>query len=190
MRSSYHRNCPWYLPLTLSALVLALGTVSPAHSQAPTPDAQIAAIRHLDYLIGDWQGEGWIEFNGIRRSFRGGELVQRKLDGVALLVEGNFLARMPDAASEVPVHTTLGIVSYDSDAQQYRFDTWLANGSSGERELVLYPDGWQWEIQGPQGVIRYRMWLTPQGEWLEVGERSSDGQIWSKFFEMRLHKAR
>jgi hypothetical protein len=175
--------------LLLTVFALAFLLTSPLDAQAPKPEAQLAAMRRLDYMAGNWQGEGWIEFNGTRRNFRGGELVQRKLDGVVLLVEGNFLARIPGVKDEVPVHTTLGVISFDPGAQKYRFHTWLSHGSSGERELVVNSDGWQWEIQGPQGVMRYRMSLTPQGEWREVGERSADGQTWRTFFEMTLRKA-
>ena len=65
---------------------------------------------------------------------------------------------------------------------------WLATGTSGERELELLPDGWRWETSGPRGTIRYTFKLGPEGEWLEIGERSTDGAEWKKFFEMTLKK--
>jgi hypothetical protein len=164
-----------------------------AKSTAQGPDqsaAHIAAMSRLGYLEGNWQGEGWtLNAEGKREPFRGGEVIQRKLGGVALLVEGSFFGRPPGTDRDVPVHTTLGVIAYDVEAKTYRFSTWLATGTSGVRELTVTTEGWGWEIRTPQGVIRYNMTLTPTGEWLEVGNRSRDGKNWQLFFEMRLRKA-
>ena len=176
----------------LSALaLLTLAACLPAAAQPPSPEsaaAQRAAMAKLDYMIGDWVGEGWIDMGGGRSTFRGGERVQKKLDGIALLVEGDFVGKRPGSEQEVPVHKTLAVMSYDPQAQKYRFDTWLASGSSGEHELTLNANGWQWQIQTPGGVVRFVMTTGPAGEWHEVGERSADGTTWQKFFEMTLRK--
>ena len=180
-------------------VVLMLGammshfTVSVAQAQAQVArqqrvEVQRAAMSRLDYMVGNWEGVGWMEMNGERHTFRGGELIQRKLDGIALLVEGAFFGRPPGSREEVATHTTLGVISYDSRTETYRFRTWIAKGRAGERQLTLIADGWQWEIQYPKGVIRYVMKLTSAGEWFEIGERSEDGETWQKFFEMRLRK--
>ena len=54
-------------------------------SLAPDPAAQLQAMSRLDYMVGHWEGEGWTEMNGVRHTFHGTELIQRKLAGVALL---------------------------------------------------------------------------------------------------------
>jgi hypothetical protein len=66
---------------------------------------------------------------------------------------------------------------------QYLVGTW-----EGEGWMIVESEGWRWEIKGPQGVIRFVMKLSAEGHWLEIGERSSDGQTWTKFFEMTLKK--
>lgn len=38
------------------------------------------------------------------------------------------------------------------------------------------------------GTIRYTIVLNDKGEWFEIGERSTDGVAWTKFFEMTLQK--
>jgi hypothetical protein len=154
----------------------------------PRPEAQIAAMAKLDYMVGNWQGTGSMKMGERTVTFRGGELVQKKLDGTVLLVEGSFFSKPPGAEAEVPVHTTLGVISFDAKAGKYRFTTWLANGGSGERELVLLPDGWQWEASNPHGTVRYTMRRGPNGEWVETGERTTDGKTWQPFFEMTLAK--
>lgn len=165
----------------LGLVFLVLTAVSLAAQ--PRPDAQIAAMKKLDYMAGTWRGEGWIDFGGGKMTFTGSETIQRKLDGVALLVEGAFV----DSAGK-PSHTTLAVMSYDPAAKKYKFSTWLATGTSGVHELLLNDNGWQWEIATPYGTMRYVMTLTEAGEWLETGARSTDGKEWKQFFEMRLKK--
>jgi Protein of unknown function (DUF1579) len=170
------------------ASLLLFAAVPLAAQAPPKPEAQLAAMKKLDYMVGKWSGEGWIQMGPQRSTFRGSETIQRKLDGVALLVEGAFFGRMPGSDVEVPTHTTLAVMSYDPKTQKYRFTTWLATGSSGEHELVVREKGWQWETTSPQGTARFTMTLTDAGEWLEVGEFSSDKTNWRKFFEMKLKK--
>jgi hypothetical protein len=169
------------------ALVAALLGVHAVRAQDPAMfgfEEQRAAMAKLDYMVGNWQGTGWIQ-RGTRETFTGGENVQRKLDGLALLVEGDF------AATDAPgrsVHKTLGVIYYDPKTRKYRFDTWLAAGSHGEHELELLDDGWRWELTYPGGTIRYTMRRGTGGDWFEIGERSPNGTTWSKFFEMTLKK--
>ena len=101
---------------------------------------------------------------------------------------GSFTGRTSPDGPEVPVHQAPGVIAYDPARQAYAFDSWTAAGQGGKRELKLRDDGWQREIQLPQGTIRYVMTLTPAGEWHEVGERSSDGTTWQPFFQMTLKK--
>lgn len=165
----------------LALVILALAAVS--LGAQPRPDAQIAAMKKLDYMAGVWRGEGWVDMGGGKMTFRGSETIQRKLDGVALLVEGAFVD-----ANNKPSHTTLAVMSFDPATQKYKFSTWLATGSSGVHDLTVNPDGWQWEIPTPNATIRFTMKLTEAGEWLETGARSTDGKEWRQFFEMRLKK--
>jgi len=154
----------------------------------PKPDANIAAMKKVDFMVGKWTGEGWMDMGPMRSTFHGTETVQRKLDGVALLVEGAFFGQRPGSNVEVPVHTTLGVISFDPKTEKYRFSTWLATGSSGEHELKTLPNGWQWSIDAPNGTVRFTMTLNDAGDWFEIGERSPDGTNWKKFFEMTLKR--
>src|SRR5437867_1497174 len=61
-------------------LTVAAGSSS---GQPPAPAAQQEAMKKLDFLVGQWKGEGWMEFApGQRRTFKGTEVVQRKLEGL------------------------------------------------------------------------------------------------------------
>lgn len=179
---------PALVTVVCGAIIGSSLTAQEPPGRPAKPEAQIAAMASLEYLIGEWSGNGWMEVGGRRLAFRGTEVVQRKLDGTVLLVEGSFWAKPAGTEAEVPVHTTLGVISFDPQTEKYRFTTWLATGTSGERELTLEPQGWQWQIESSRGVVRYVMRLTDSGEWFEIGERSSDATNWQKFFEMSLRK--
>ncbi len=170
----------------LSFFLFALLSAPLLPAQAPNPAEQKEAMQKLDFMIGEWEGEGWMDRGGQRATFKGGEIVQAKLNGIALLVEGKFKA--PVQGEDRTVHETLGILTYDPAKKSYRFRTHLAMGASGDHELTLLDGGWRWSLQGPQGQMRYTMKLNEKGEWFEIGERSTDGEKWEQFFEMTLRK--
>ncbi len=177
------------LPWLAAAVVFAQTTPAPQARPRgmPTGDTERAAMAKLDGMVGRWEGGGWMDMGAGRSAFQGSETVQKKLRGVALLVEGDFTGKVGDGGQEAPVHTTLGVIFFDAKSGKYRFNSWLATGMAGERDLTLTSDGWQWEMQAGPMRIRYTARLTP-GEWHEIGERSSDGTNWSPFFEMTLKK--
>lgn len=155
---------------------------------ASTVEVRRQAMERLAYMVGDWQGDGWIQRGARRVTFQGGERVQSKLGGLALLVEGSFTSILPGSDAPVPVHTTLGVITYDPESNSHRFRTWLGSGSSGERPIEVLEDGWRWEMQVDAGTIRYTTRFTQAGEWIETGEFSPDGESWREFFGMTLRK--
>lgn len=166
--------------VTILITLLAMSMTAGAQERRmPTPDAQLAAMAKLEYMIGNWQGEGWIDMGGRRMTFRGGEKIHKKLNGVAQLVEGSFFAKPEGAPAEIPVHTTLGVISYDPKTSKYRFASWLATGGSGTAELVVGDNGWSWTTENG---VKFTMTLV-DGQWVETGEAGG-----KQFFEMRLKK--
>lgn len=174
---------------TFALLLLVLTTSTLAqHSSS----AQLEEMKKLDFLIGEWRGEGWTEFiPGQRRTSPITENVQPKLGGMVLLIEGLGKTKIAGKEDEVVVHHALGIVSYDATAKRYRINSYLADGRSTEAEAEFVEEGFQWRFQTPQGAsIRYTVKLTEQGEWFEKGELSQDGKSWRQFHEMTLQKVK
>jgi hypothetical protein len=152
---------------------------------APPLTNRLNEMKKLDYMVGQWKGTGWMDSQGGRQTFSGMETVQNKLNGLALLIEGNFKNK-----EGAVVHETLAVLSYDEKAKNYNFRTYLANGAVGDYVLNLIEGGWQWSIQYPQGGVRFTFKLTDKGEWFEIGEFSQDGKTWRKFFEMTLQRVK
>jgi hypothetical protein len=179
--------------LILSALLLWGALPSTIIGQPPGPPAALLReMAKLKFLTGTWRGDGWIEFApGQRHNFSSSEEVQFKLDGVVLLVEGIHKIRVPNQASEMKIHHALATVTYDESAKNYRFDAHKFDGKSVETRGEFKDGAFIWGFKDPQfGQMRYTIRVNAQGQWSEIGERSSDGAAWTKFFEMTLSKGK
>jgi len=159
-----------------------------AAAQAPSPTEQLEAISKLDWLIGNWKGEGWIEFRpGERRTFTQTEIVQRKAGGTVVTVEGHGITK--NAGTNATVLDAFTVVSYDLRKKKYRWQSHTDKGHFTDTELTVGQRTFQWAVDaGNFGTMRYTMVLNDKGEWFEIGEVSRDGQPWRKFFEMTLTK--
>lgn len=164
--------------------ILALPLVAEAQPAPPTPSpARLDAMRKLAFMEGTWKGEGWTKMGPQRNTFSSSETVTRRIDGLALVIDG-----LHTSEGRV-VHNALGVLTSNDDGT-YAFHTWLANGRGG-----IYAGEWKdgafvWGMETPMGKMRYTVRLDAQGRWHETGEGSRDGQSWTRFFEMTLTKAR
>jgi hypothetical protein len=173
------------------AVILLTGFVGSSPGQPPAGAAgQRDAMKKLDFLIGHWKGEGWMEFApGRRRTFKGTESVQRKLDGLLTTMDGEHRGRVGDKGEEVVVHSAFAVISYDDKANRYRFHAFTGQGSSVDAEAKVSDGRLVWEMKIPQvGEMRYTIKLDDKGRWFEIGEVSQDGKAWRKFFEMTLER--
>jgi hypothetical protein len=171
--------------------VLLFATVAQSQMPGLNP-AELEAMKKLDYMVGRWEGESWLMGPGGQPfTSRGSETVQWKLSGKILLVEGLFKSTAPDG-QEFTSHETLAVISYDARKGAYNFRTYVARGGAGDHELELIGErGWRWTMSGPGGsTVRFTTRVTEDGKWIEVGERSTDGETWQKFFEMTLIRVR
>jgi hypothetical protein len=147
-------------------------------------------MKKIDFLVGQWRGEGWMEFApGQRRTFKGTEVVQSKLDGLLLTIEGLHRGTVGDKGEEVVVHNAFAVVSYDAKAKRYRFQAFTSRGNSEDAEAKVSEGQLVWGMKVPQfGDVRYTIKLDDKGRWFEIGEVSRDGKTWQQFFEMTLQR--
>ena len=154
----------------------------------PEADAALAAMKKLDFLHGDWQGESWVETRGTRRELMGMENVDWKLGRKLLLIEGVHRDKMSGKID----HNAVTIITWDSSLKQYRVRAYQADGSTVDAEGKLVDGRFEWGFRAPQGRIRVRyvIALDAMGRWKETGEVSPDGATWNKFYEMTLERTR
>lgn len=172
------------VPFLLLALSALPGTL--AHAQPPDPAPVRAALQPAAGFVGTWIGEGWIQLGPDRRQeFRGTETVHYRLGDTVLVIEGLHYARVPDGVDAPVVHHALAVVSWNP-RNGYQLASWLANGRNGVFSAELTEGQLTWTMSaGPTGMIRYTSQVD-ENTWHDVGERSTNGQSWVKFFEMRL----
>lgn len=158
-------------------LALLLLMLSPLVGAEAPEAARIEAIRQLDFLVGEWKGEGWVRNrDGSTEKFASTEVVKQKLMGAGLLIEG--------------VHTgfeALAVVTYDEKAKQYRWRSFTSRGAGVDVEAKITGDKTlEWQ---PSPAARYVIRISDTGAWEEVGEYTPDqGKTWKQFFEMRLQR--
>jgi hypothetical protein len=173
-----------FLVILMFLFLNAFSAFSISAQNEPSTELLRAEMSKLDKMVGQWKGSGWIQQGAKRETFSGTETVQRKIDGLALLVEGKF----SNPEGKV-IHETLAVLSFDPKAKSYDFRTYLANGMSGNHNFKLLADGYEWGFQFPAGNIRYII-KTNNDVWFETGEFSKDGKTWMKIFEMKLDKVK
>ena len=113
--------------------------------------------------------------------------MQRKLDGLALLIEGKFVTKIAPTNEEKVIHETMAVLAPNLKTKTYDFNVFLANGMSGSYEFKTAENGWQWGFQFPQGSVRYFIKIE-NNIWSETGEMMLNGKNWIKTFEMTLQK--
>jgi len=175
----------------LSFVMLAAGQTVSAQSHGPSP-AKVEAMKKLDFLLGEWRGEGWTEFVPGRRGTASiTEKAQSKLGGLVLMIEGLGTTKVPGTQQERVVHNAMAVLWYDDQAGLYRMRSFLADGRAVDAEAKFIGEAFQWGFQSPvSGSVRYTVKLTDKGEWFETGEMSQDGKTWRQFHEMTLQRVK
>jgi hypothetical protein len=171
-----------------AVLLSLLSSATALGQEAKAPAAQQEAMKKLGFLLGQWKGESWMEFRpGQRSSSVGTETVQNKLGGLLVTIEGVFRRKVGEKEAGDIVHQAFAVVSYDEKAKRYRFHAFTDRGTYTEAEAKVADRKLVWGFRVPQfGEVRYTITVTEDGRWSEIGEVSSDGKQWRKFFEMNL----
>lgn len=161
------------------------------YAQAPDMSKPVKEkMAALSGWVGHWKGEGTM-YRGPQGSKSSvDEQIEWKLDGTVLLVNGVGKANDVTSNAEKVVHEALGVLTYDAYAQQYKFRSWIRTGLTTDAWFNITGDNkYQWGFDVPNGKIKYSITIDPAKKtWNEVGEYSSDGTAWMKFFEMNLTK--
>ena len=177
---------------TILTACLTLACMMPMSAQPHTPDhtAVKEALHPLSFLVGTWEGEGWMMMGcGQRSTSQVVETAQWKLDGTVLFVEGQG-TRTDENGDTHPVHNALGIISYDAPTQNYLFRAYRSGGQYVDADVTMTDSTLVWQFEAPQaGIIRYTLSLGNPDQWTEHGETSRDGgTTWFPFFGMTLHR--
>jgi hypothetical protein len=170
---------------TLMGLVALEGGGRMVATQPPGPSAEMQrqAMQKLAFLAGHWSGSVTV-VRGPGQPLKAiqTEVVQYKLDGLVLLVEGRSTA--PDGKV---VFSALATIAYDDAAKTYRFRAYN-DGRYVDAELAVPGNGFSWSYgAGPAHVVN-TMKLTETGEWQESTEVEMGSGPPRKVVEMLLER--
>lgn len=147
---------------SIVTLIPVLAAQSPDRSGV---DAQREAMHKLAFLSGRWTGPITV-FRGPGEPLHltQTEVVEYKLDGLVLLIEG----KSTSSDGKVLI-SALATVSYDEDSKGYRIRAYNG-GHYVDSELSVSSSGFLWGFTaGPVRIIN-TMQLTAKGEWNENTE--------------------
>lgn len=149
-------------------------------------------MNKLNWLVGEWRGKGWYQTGpNNREEFVNHEVVQSKLDGLVIVIEGLGKTTDKQTGKEKIAHNALGFLSYDANEKVYRWKTFTKDGYSNDTTAQIGEKSFIWGFKSQWGEMRYTITLNDKGNWLEIGELSPDaGKTWLKNFEMELEKVK
>lgn len=154
-------------------------------------DKRKAAMKKLDFLIGDWEGKGWIQIGRERKEFTTRESLTSKLNGKIVVVEGLGKSKDEKTGVERIVHNAYGIFSYNEEMGKLQFRFFREAGDDGQTTPEFGENTFVWGFEVPESgaTIRFSERINEKKNWLEIGEVSMDkGKTWFKFFEMELSR--
>ena len=177
----------------LASLVVVVVVTAAARlpAQIPTPPAShVRAMADLSFLLGRWEGRGAVETApGQRYAFTSAEEVRMHLDGLVMTIEGIHFASVPGDQRGPKIHHAFATIRFDSTRGDYAITATRLDGATIEARGRAQDGSFIWGFQDPRaGHLRYTIRLSPDQHWTEIGERSSDGVVWTKYFEMTLSK--
>ncbi len=173
--------------LGLAVLLVALIVAAPS-SNAQDRSAAAGAVEPFGWLVGRWEGAAWIDLGPRgQQTLTQREYVSTAARGTIINISGQGTMRLPDGSDRI-AFDAFATIHPGRDGtvamRAYRMD-----GAFVDPELRPEDGGFAWSMTDPRaGRIRYTVRRTPAGEWHEIGERSSDGQQWTRFFEMTLQR--
>ena len=150
----------------------------------PDLDAQRAAMKKLEFLVGKWAGEAlMLRGPGEPVVMIQTEEAQYKLDGLVLQIEG------VGKVDGKPAVQALGIVSYDDETGTYRMRA-FNDGRFLETEVKLLGEGkgMTWGFALGQYRTSSTMRINEKGDWTELHEITIGEQAPRKYMELSVSR--
>lgn len=174
------KNKIFFIALFVSAL---------AQAQQYSPDVDVADS--LSFMLGQWEGRGWIKMGGPQKSyFDQTEVVSSKVSGSALLVEGLGLVKDTATTIERKVHDALGMIYYDNESKSFKIMA-LSSAAAPKNAVfnMVEPYVLQWTFDsGRGGEVRFTEDFSDEGKWIMDGEYSMGPGNWFNFMHVELKK--
>ncbi len=178
--------------MNLGIITLAVFATFTPEQPAQPPPPIVEKMNALQFMLGEWSGEGWIGSMSQRNEFRIRERIQSKLGGRVFLIEGSGTAKIPGEADGPVVHEAFAVLTWDVPSNGYIMRAFKADGAYVEAKVEVEGRKLVWGFDVPAfGAVRFTLEFGEDGQWAEFGEmRRGDAEKWTRFLEMNLTKPR
>jgi hypothetical protein len=174
-------------PAVTIFFLLTLNLVNMAQThQTPNIEAQRAAMKRLDFLVGEWSGQASAARGpGVVVELEQSEVAQFKLDGLVLMIEGVGRTKC-DGKLAIQA---LGLISFDDASDGYRMRAYN-DGRWLETDVTLLEDGkglsWGFSLGeiSTKSVLR----INDKGEWTELAEITIGARPTQKLMELVVRR--
>ena len=171
-------------------LILFSSSCFQAQDSRNAGDLQREAITKVEFLTGNWMGSEWlITPDGMKRTVESTDIAETKLNGTVILFQGGVKAKFSESGDPVVVYEGLGMLSYNDKTQKYRLQHYGTDGSYADYQCTLNGKTLLCEQADNSGTInRVTISVDENGQWVEKGERSLEGNQWLQYFETTMSK--
>jgi hypothetical protein len=174
-------------PAVTIFFLLTLNLVNMAQThQTPNIEAQRAAMKRLDFLVGEWSGQASAARGpGVVVELEQSEVAQFKLDGLVLMIEGVGRTK---SDGKLAIQA-LGLISFDDASDGYRMRAYN-DGRWLETDVTLLEDGeglsWGFSLGeiSTKSVLR----INDKGEWTELAEITIGARPPQKLMELVVRR--
>ena len=175
----------------MTVITLIAGFAGQTSPAADPSAAIIEKMKALSFLVGEWEGEGWMQMGPQeRKTAKATEKVVLKLSGRALLVEGLSQPQAAAGGAAETAHEALAVITWDPKKSQYSMRAITAKAGAVDPKIEVGDKSIVWSFETTGGSVRYTVKINEKGQWFEFGDFSRDGKEWNKFFEMTLTKVK
>ena len=172
---------------SIGILAGLLGAVCMAQPpKTPNVAAQRAAMKKLEFLVGEWSGEASVlRGPGQLIDLAQTESAQFKLDGLLLVIEGIGRSKIDGS----PALQALGLISFDDEAGTYRMRAfndgrWLES----EVKLADGENSISWGFAVGEFKTATVLRINDKGEWTELGQLTIGDRPPQKLIDLRVHR--
>jgi hypothetical protein len=180
----------WTVVVVVVGLVLLLA--QPSSGWEPSVPAQ---MEQLGFLVGLWEGAGWVWAGPDERSSCDVTMdVEALLGGAVLVVQLRTASDTEGACRSLVQGEALRVINYDQWSKSYRVRSFMANGQNTDWEVEV--DGgvltcWYDDVRA--GRTRFTLEQTPKGDLREFGDAKNaisppDEEHWMPHHEFVLKR--
>jgi hypothetical protein len=154
--------------------------------RVPDLNAQRAAMKKLEFLIGKWNGEArLVRGPGESLDLLQSEEAQYRLDGLILVIEGIGRTKSDGRA----VLQALGVISFDDENATYHMRA-FNDGRFLESDVKLldHDMGISWGFALGQITTKSLLRINESGEWIELAEIKIGSEPPKKLLELTVRR--